>query len=453
MCVDRAYLMGAMRGADSETTVMSESQHPGTAWDDIESQLTRRVLPLLFAGWLVAYIDRFNVGFAALQLRSDLKLSSTALGLGAGLFFIGYCAFEIPSNLILARVGARTWLARILIVWGFVSIGMSFMRGPSSFYLLRTLLGVAEAGFYPGMAFYLSQWLPSRGRTQFLARLAAASQVAGVVGGPLAGILLSMNGTAGLAGWQWLFIIEGIPAVVLGLIFVWWLPDSPAHAAWLRDSDRNLIKATQEQDSLSGHSSSVLASFKDKTLVVWAAVFFCFNAGLSALVVWLPQIIKNVSGSSSLVIGLYSAIPPLCAAIAMVAWGHHSKRVDERVNHVAIPLFVGGVGVAMLGLTRSLVPSLIAASLGVCATASQPPLFSIVSSVAAGRRRAAGIAFVNAIGGIGSFVGPYAFGFSLDRFGQTGIVFVVFGSVLAVGGALAAFSHRRETSSLHAYAS
>ena len=261
--------------------------------------MRRRLIPFVFLLYIVAYLDRINVGFAALQMNAALGLSASAFGLGAGIFFVSYTLFEVPSNVVLARIGARLWIARIMITWGLVSSGMMFVRGPTSFYVMRFLLGAAEAGFFPGVIFYLTRWFPARERARTIAAFMTASLAAGIVGGPVSGALLSMDGVGGLAGWQWLFLLEGLPAIVLGVVVLFYMTERPEDARWLSDDERAaLVEALRrdENESLSSpRSSRVGGALASGRIWLLAIVYFTIPIALYAFGFWLPQIIRAAS--------------------------------------------------------------------------------------------------------------------------------------------------------------
>src|SRR5215510_1336763 len=293
------------------------------------SKVTRRLIPFMFLLYIVSYLDRINVGFAALQLNDALKFDPAVFGLGAGIFFIGYFVFEIPSNLIMERVGARIWMARILVTWGIISSAMMFLNGAVMVYILRFLLGVAEAGFFPGMILYLTYWFPAEVRGRAIARFMTATAIAGVVGGPVSGLLLQMNGLAGLAGWQWLFLIEGVPAIVLGFVTLAYLPDGPKHAAWLTAEENDwIISRLQREREQARHQAhhtlgEALGSGRVWTLAfIYLAVIMSFY-GIS---LWLPQIVQAFSGLTDVLVGFVSAIPYVAASVGMVFIGKNSDR-------------------------------------------------------------------------------------------------------------------------------
>src|SRR5262245_25345537 len=276
------------------------------------SKVSRRLIPFMFLLYIVSYLDRINVGFAALQLNQALKFDPEVFGYGAGIFFIGYFVFEVPSNLIMARVGARLWMARILVTWGIISSSMMLINGPLAFYVLRFLLGVAEAGFFPGMILYLTYWFPAEVRGRAVARFMTATAMAGVIGGPLSGLLLKMDGTRGLAGWQWLFLIEGLPAVVLGFVTLAYLSDGPKHAAWLSLEEKQWIasRLQQERDQMRHHAHHTFGqALRSGRVWTFAFIYFAVIGSFYGISFWLPQIIQAFSGMSDLMVGFLSAIP------------------------------------------------------------------------------------------------------------------------------------------------
>ena len=379
----------------------------------------RRLLPFLLVLYIVAYLDRINVGFAALEMNRDLGLSDAVFGLGAGLFFLGYFLFEILSNLVLERVGARRWIGRILVSWGAMAMAMVFVRGAASFYTMRILLGVAEAGFFPGIILYLTYWFPPRERARAIATFMTATAIAGVIAGPISGALLTMHGLAGLAGWQWLFIVEGAPAVVLGFVVAGWLPDGLADARWLLQPERDALAARLEasrgrEEGSRGHRlSDAFASGK-----VWmlSAIYFTVALSLYGLSFWLPNIVKQMGARSDIEIGFVAAIPFVIEAISMVQLSKSSDRMGERRLHVAISALVGCAGFALAAAAEQ--PMRVFAAICVAAAGiggcfgrfwSIPPEY--LSGVAA----AGGIALINSVGNLGGFFGPYAVGFIRQR--------------------------------------
>jgi ACS family tartrate transporter-like MFS transporter len=386
------------------------------------ARVRRRLIPFLALLYFVAYLDRFNVGFAALQMNEALGFSGSVYGLGAGIFFIAYFLFEVPSNMVLARVGARVWLARIAIVWGLVSMAMMFVTGVRSFYAMRFLLGAAEAGFFPGVMFYFTLWFPARDRARAVAQFSMASMVAGILGGPLSGVLLSLRGSAGLDGWQWLFLVEGFPAVVLGLIALVYLTDRPEDARWLpADEKAWLIATLQRERAASPHAraSAMRTGLLDPA--VWrfaAALFFIVTSGYG-FSFFLPQIVRRLSGGSDLVVGLLTAIPFTAAAITMVVWAGHSDRTGERPRHVTASALVAALGLFASTFAPTPVLSLTALSIAAMGLYSfTPPFWSMPTAFLRGPAAAAGIAFINATGNLGGFLGPYLMGWLQDLSGD-----------------------------------
>jgi MFS transporter, ACS family, tartrate transporter len=385
-------------------------------------RVRRRLIPFLALLYFVAYLDRFNVGFAALQMNETLGFSGSVYGLGAGIFFIAYFLFEVPSNLILSRVGARTWIGRIAILWGVVSMAMMLVTDVRSFYAMRFLLGAAEAGFFPGVIYYFTQWFPAQERARAVAQFSTASMAAGIVGGPLSGLLLSMRGAAGLDGWQWLFLVEGMPAVALGMFAFWYLTDRPEDARWLPDDERRwLIERLRRERHTSPHAQASALKTGLLDPAVWrfaAALFFIVTSGYG-FSFFLPQIVRRLSGSSDLIVGLLTAIPFAAAACTMVIVASHSDRTGERRRHVTASASVAATGLFASTLTESPGLSLLALSIAAMGLYSYtPPFWSMPTAFLRGPAAAAGVAFINAIGNLGGFTGPYLMGWLQDVTGD-----------------------------------
>jgi MFS transporter, ACS family, tartrate transporter len=412
---------------------------------EVGSALTkarRRLLPFLFLLYVVSYLDRVNVGFAALQMNAALGLSDVTYSLGAGIFFLSYTLLEIPSNVILARVGARRWIARIMITWGIVSAAMMFVRGAAGFYVLRFLLGAAEAGFFPGIIYCLTRWFPSDERARAIAGFMTAVVVAGIIGGPLSGFLLSLDGVGGLAGWQWLFVLEGLPAVVLGVVVLAVLPEEPSDASLLTGltpAERRALTARLDEDVAMRPRvvRSLGGAFTSGRVWLLAAVYFTIPVALYAMGFWLPQIIKAASGSSDARVGVLTAVPYAVAAIGMVAVGRHSDRTGERRWHIAVAALVGGGAFAASAFVHGLIPSLVTLSLAMLGLASMlGPFWTLATSLMSGIGAAAGIALVNSVGNIGGFVGPNIIGYVRETTHSFSAGLIVVGAVLASGGLL-----------------
>jgi len=377
-------------------------------------KITWRLIPFLMLLYFVAFLDRINVGFAALTMNKDIGLTSQMFGLGSGIFFLGYFAFEVPSTIILHKVGARFWIGRVMITWGLVSVAMAFTRGPVSFYVLRFLLGLAEAGFFPGIILYLSYWFPSNHRSAVTAMFMAAAPAAGLIGSPVSGALMQLNGLLSLRGWQWLFLVEGIPALVLGVITFRFLTDRPADAEWLTEDERSWLSQAivQEQVAITDpRSHSAWRALADWKVLALSLAYFGTSAGLYTIGFWAPLIVKGL-GFSVLKVGFLVAIPNLIAVIGMVLWSRNSDRTGERYWHAAIACLIGAVGMAMAAGAGS---SAILAIAGLSLTAfgvsaAKPPLWSLPTTFFAGTAAAASIGLINSLGTLGGFVGPYMIG-------------------------------------------
>jgi MFS transporter, ACS family, tartrate transporter len=404
------------------------------------AKLGRRLVPFLFLLYIVAYLDRINVGFAALQMQGQLHLSDEVYGLGAGLFFAGYFVFQLPSNLLLERVGARRWLAGLMVAWGAISSSMIFVRSPHGFYALRFLLGVAEAGFFPGVILYLKNWFPADARARTVAWFMTAAPLSGVVGGPISGALLGLQ-HAGLAGWQWMFLMEGIPAMALGALTVWALTDRPQDARWLSEEQRSWLLATlrREYEQTSAVTrTNVWAAFTHPGIWLLVLVYFGLNTVSYGVSLWLPNLIRSLSGVSDFVIGLLSAIPYIAAAIAMVLVGAHSDRSGERRWHTAVPAFAGAAGLLLAAQTTSVVPMIAGITVAVLGVFSMMgPFWAMPTSLLTGTAAAAAIALINSIGNLGGFFGPYIIGLVRTHTGSFKDGLLVIGATLAVGGAIA----------------
>jgi ACS family tartrate transporter-like MFS transporter len=380
-------------------------------------RLRWRLLPYLLLLYVVAWFDRVNISFAALQMNADLGFSSAVYGLGGGIFFLGYALFEVPSNLILAKVGARRWIARIMVTWGLISVAMMFVEGKWSFYALRFALGVAEAGFLPGILYYLSQWFPKAERARAVSWFMLGIPLSTVFGGPLAGLLLGLNGWHGLAGWQWLFVLEGLPAVVLGVVTWLWLPDTPRDVRWLDKSEQeHVARRVADEDAATrarnAGANSLYTALVHPTVWLLAFVLFACQCGSYGLTLWIPQIVRGLSGQSDLVVGFVSAIPYIAATAAMLYVGASSDRSGERFMHVAIPSFIGAAGFAAAAFFISPVAGMMAltvAAMGDLCT--RGPFWALPSRFLSGSALAAGIALINTAGSLGGFVGPTMVGY------------------------------------------
>jgi ACS family tartrate transporter-like MFS transporter len=377
-------------------------------------KITWRLIPFLMLLYLVAFLDRINVGFAALTMNKDVGLTSQTFGLGAGIFFLGYFVFEVPSTVILHHVGARFWIGRVMITWGLVSVAMAFTRGPISFYILRFLLGLAEAGFFPGIILYLSYWFPASHRSAVTAMFMAAAPVAGFIGSPISGALMQLNGLLGLRGWQWLFLLEGIPALVLGVVTFRFLTDRPADATWLTVDERDWLSSTiqREQTNIKdSRSHSAWRALADWKVLALSLAYFGTSAGLYTIGFWAPLIVKGL-GFSVFHVGLLVAIPNLIAVVGMVLWSRNSDRTGERYWHAALACLIGAIGMAVAARAGSsaflAIAGLSLTAFGV--SAAKPPLWCLPTTFFAGTAAAASIGLINSLGTMGGFVGPYMIG-------------------------------------------
>lgn len=397
-----------------------------------------RLIPFLFVLYLVAYLDRINISFAASEMSADLGISLAAYGLGAGIFFIGYFVFEVPSNLILRRVGARVWIARIMLTWGLVSGLTAFVTSEWQFYLVRFLLGVAEAGFFPGVVLYLTFWVPRAERARTMALFLTATAVAGVIGAPISGALLALDGVGGLQGWQWLFIVEAIPALVLAVIVWRRLPDGPHEARFLTPEQRTDLSATMEREAAESPAAESLgAAFRSGRVWVLSLLYLSIVIGFYGISLWLPLIVKrDFPGLAPFGLGLVTAIPYACAVVAMVAVGRSSDRRRERRWHLAMPLAVCAVGLVVAGISGSFT-ALIAVCVATAGVyAALGPFWTLPPAFLRGAAAAAGIAWINSVGNLGGFIGPYTLGRLADSPGGIGLGLVVLGVIAAVAAVL-----------------
>jgi MFS transporter, ACS family, tartrate transporter len=399
------------------------------------SRVTRRLIPFAFICYVIAYIDRVNIGFAARELQQDLGLSATEYGVGAGLFFLGYCLFEIPSNLILERVGARRWIARIMIVWGLVSMATMFITDVWSFMAARIILGIAEAGFFPGMVLYLTYWIPANERARANALFMMAAPVSVIVGAPVSEALLAMHGIGGLHGWQWLFLLEGLPAVILGLLALKILTDRPEQADWLPPADREWLAATMNAERAlrkdTGHAS-IGQSLRSGRVWLLSTVYLMNASVTYGIFLWLPRMLQDAAGPGVSVSWL-TALPFVAALIAMVLIGRHSDRTGERKFHVAACAITAAIGLFLAVAFRGHLYLLVLA-FAICQIGQRSVMsvfWTIPPMLLSGSAAAAGIALINAIGNLGGFFGPTVMGTLRDATGGfTGGLLVLAGALI-----------------------
>jgi MFS transporter, ACS family, tartrate transporter len=379
------------------------------------SKITRRIVPYLFLLYIVAYVDRVNVGFAAIDMKRQLGFSDTVYGTGAAIFFLGYALFDMPSSLMVQRVGTRLWIARIMISWGLIAALMAFVRTPGSFYAMRFLLGVGEAGFVPGMVLYLTSWFPSHERARAIAKFMTATSLAGVVGGPLSSALLKLDGVVGLSGWQWLFLAEGVPTVLLGVSVLFLLKDNPSQAEWLTVEEQQWLIGELKADR-ARYGATERHAFADafRLPMIWLLVFVYVSVQIGVYVVnlWMPLMLSSLSGNhdSSSIAGL-STVPYLLAAIFTVIAGWSSDRWNERSGHLAGCMLTAAAGFALAGFAGSIALALVAFSLATIGMLSaMGPFWALMTRSVTGPAAAAGVALITTLGALGGFTGPYVTG-------------------------------------------
>jgi len=415
------------------------------------ARLMWRLMPFLFLLYIVAYLDRINMSFAVLQMRGQLGLSDRAIGRAGGIFFIGYFLFQLPSNLVLEKFGVRRWISALMITWGVVSCFMIFIRGPFSFYAMRFLLGAAEAGFFPGMILYMKRWFPASARGRAVAWFMTANPLAGVVGSPISGALLGLHG-AGLSGWQWMFLIEGLPAIVFGAAVFWTLSDKPEEAHWLQGKERDWLlaklAAERQSEPIVGGSEFWRALVSPRIWLL-SIVYFGVSTTMYGLTIWLPSVLHYSSGWSYFKTSLVSMLPFFVAVIVMVLVGMRSDRVGERRWHTAIPAFIAAVGLATAAFYGSFTLVLVAGiSVGMAfAEGMVGPFWAMATSRMAGLSAAAGIAVINSLANLGGYFGPDIIGFfRTENGGFRGGLLAIAGTV-AISGIIALIVGRASTES------
>jgi MFS transporter, ACS family, tartrate transporter len=379
------------------------------------NKIAWRLLPLLTISYLLDYMDRNNVGFAALSMNHAIGLTAAQFGTGAGILFLGYCLFDVPSNIALHHFGTRAWIARIMITWGLVSAGTIFVAGPKSWYFLRFLLGVAEAGFYPGIVFYLTTWFPAEYRTRMLVWFLLAIPVSTVIGAPVSGMLLGLDGFAGLAGWKWLFIIEGLPVVFLGFAVLWMLADRPEQARWLTDEEKTLVRDRIASERHAGEIKHLMPALKDPRVIILSLVQFGFTTGSYGVGIWLPQIIKT-SHISNRRVGFVTGVCYAIACVGMMIW---AKRVDhsgKRIFNLTIGCLLSTIGLVLAILSANFWISLAWVTVALIGINTARAVFwTIPGRFLTGLASAGGLAFINSVGTVGGFVGPALVGWLKDR--------------------------------------
>ncbi|MCP3750536.1 MFS transporter [Pseudomonas sp. SBB6] len=407
--------------------------------DSTHSKITWRLMPLLLICYLFAHLDRINIGFAKMQMSSDLHFSDTVYGFGAGLFFIAYALFGVPSNIALDRVGPRRWIATLMVVWGTLSTSMLWVESASGFYVLRFLLGVAEAGFFPGILVYLNRWYPARRRGQITALFAIAVPMAGVVGGPLSGGILELfHDAAGLRGWQWMFLIEGAPVVLLGLVVLKCLPDSFESVSWLNGNEKQQLREQLSQEEQRKSITSFAGILRDSQVWLLVAVYFAVMLAVNTLAFWMPTLIHGAGIGSDGRVGLLSAVPYLAGCFFMIACGRSSDRQRERRWHLCVPLLMSALGIAIAGLSPGnpvmVLGGLIIAGMG--ASAALPMFWQLPPAFLSNTTQAAGIALISSFGSIASFLAPYLIGWMRDTTQSASLALYVLALFITLGGLL-----------------
>ncbi|NIE66864.1 MFS transporter [Burkholderia sp. Ax-1719] len=413
-----------------------------TEEERVYSKITWRLIPLLFMCYVVAYLDRVNVGFAKLQMLRNLGFSETVYGLGAGIFFVGYFVFEVPSNIILHKVGARVWIARVMISWAVISAATMVVTTPTMFYLVRFLLGVAEAGLFPGVILYLTYWYPSARRSKMIALFMTGIPVAGVIGGPVSGwIMHTMDGRNGWAAWQWLFLIEAIPSIVMAIAVLACLQDRVSDAKWLTDDERKRIARDIAHDQAQAQSHKLRDGFTNPHMWMMCGIYFFFAVGLYGVGFFLPTLIKNSGAIDPLVVGLLSMLPYAAATIAMILVSRSSDARRERRWHITLPAWLGALSwVVAVEFSHNLIVAMIALTVVTCCvivTISQ--FWCLPTAVLSGAAAAAGIAVVNSLGNLSGFLGPFFIGWISDKTHSTDIGLYLMAASIFIGGVLVLF--------------
>jgi ACS family tartrate transporter-like MFS transporter len=409
-----------------------------------------RLLPFVFLLYIVAFLDRVNVSFAGLEMSRDLNFSDRVFGLGAGIFFVGYVVFEIPGALLVERWSARKVIARILLTWGIVTVLVALVRSPGQFYAARFLLGAAEAGFFPGVLVYLTHWFRYEDRAKAAALFMAAIPVANVIGSPLAGAILSVH-WAGWPGWRWLFVLEGLPAVVLGVVTLYFLPDWPADAKWLAKDEREWITRELETEKAAKAGTreiSVGEAVRMPRVILLTLIYFLSVTGIYGFAMWFPTILKRATGYSNLTVTLLAALPYVAGVAAMLLNGWHSDRSRERRWHTAIPLFAGAasLGLAIFFSNSLGVAFALMIVVGACTTAFLPSFWPLPSEFLVTSAAAAAMGLINALGNLGGFLGPYAMGFLRSHTGSFAPGLLVLLMCMAAAGILVLFLPARKDS-------
>lgn len=427
--------MSTANTADTAVLARQDSTHSTVTW---------RLMPLLLVCYLFAHLDRINIGFAKMQMSTDLHFSDTVYGFGAGLFFIAYALFGVPSNMALDRVGPRRWIATLMVVWGALSTSMLLVQTPTGFYVLRFLLGVAEAGFFPGILVYLNRWYPARRRGQITALFAIAVPMAGVVGGPLSGGILELfHDAAGLRGWQWMFLLEGAPVILLGLVVLKCLPDSFNSVSWLSDEQKRGLREELSKEEQRKSITSFGGLFSDARVWLLVAVYCAVMLAVNTLAFWMPTLIHGAGIGSDGRVGLLSAVPYLAGCFFMIACGRSSDRRRERRWHLCVPLLMSAFGIAVAGIAPDnatlVMGGLVIAGMG--ASAALPMFWQLPPAFLSNTTQAAGIGLISSLGSIASFAAPYLIGWMRDTTHSASLALYVLAFFITLGGLLVLRTH------------
>jgi D-galactonate transporter len=420
-------------------TVASPAATPSELETSTIRAISWRLIPFLVLAYFLSYLDRVNLGFAALTMNKELNFSPTVFSWGAGIFFIGYFLFEVPSNLALEKFGASRWIARIMITWGIISALMALVSGVWSFYGVRFLLGVAEAGFFPGIILYLTYWYPAKYRARFLAAFAVAVPVSTVIGAPISGLLLGLDGAMGLQGWQWLFIIEGVPSVLLGIVTWFYLTDRPVKADWLTAEQKAWLAAQLDSETAAKKAANHLTlgqALASPKVIALSLIYFGFVAALYGMQFWLPTIVKAF-GFSNAQTGFVIAVPYLFGTVAMILWARHSDATRERVFHVGAPLLLTAVALGICGYVTDPMTTMVVltvAAIGVFCTFGV--FWTLPTAWLSGAAAAGAIALINSIGNLAGFAGPYLIGWVKESTGSTSTGLFVLAALPLIGGLL-----------------
>lgn len=414
---------------------------PSDIGQRVIQRVTRRLVPFLVLLYIIAFIDRVNLGYAKLQMASELGFSDAVYGFGAGIFFIGYVLLEIPGTLLVERWSARLWISRIMITWGIIATAMGFLRSKEQFYGLRFLLGLAEAGFYPGVIIYLAHWFPERERGKAISLFMVGSPIANVLGAPISGAIMEYVHWLGWSGWRWVFVLEGIPAILVGIVTLFVLTDRPAHARWLPADEARWLEAELERERAAkapAQQHNYWLALKEPFVLILTGIYFAAMTGLYGFSMWMPTLLKRFSGLTTFQVTLLAAIPYAVTLVLMLAVARSSDRRNERIWHTAIPLFVAGL--AFLGAVwaqERVVLSLAMLSLvGAGVWAFIPSFWTLPSSLLTGAAAAVSVGLINSFGNLGGFVGPYVVGYISEKTGSTtgGVIFLA--AILMVGALL-----------------